>query len=157
MIPNNSSLCHNLKPGIANCLPAAGFHAQVRQQCRLRHPGDDPGEHPGPAAGGCPRRRRPEGPVCAALQDHAAGMYYRITLLPCPWPNRRRHCKFETSLADLPCVSVCEQGLAYLPGGVCRSSMGRQASYEQAVAWKVVGDDGAPQCLALMLVNWTFI
>nr|ACG27835.1 hypothetical protein [Zea mays] len=35
--------------------------------------------------------------------------------------------------------------------------MGRQASYEQAVAWKVVGDDGAPQCLALMFVNWTFI
>ncbi|OEL27512.1 Homeobox-leucine zipper protein HOX33 [Dichanthelium oligosanthes] len=49
------------------------------------------------------------------------------------------------------------QGLAYLPGGVCRSSMGRQASYEQAVAWKVVGDDGAPQGLALMLANWTFI
>lgn len=49
------------------------------------------------------------------------------------------------------------QGWAYLPGGVCRSSMGRQASYEQAVAWKVVGDDGTQQGLALMLANWTFI
>ncbi|CAD6266915.1 unnamed protein product [Miscanthus lutarioriparius] len=57
--------------------------------------------------------------------------------------------------AQLP--KIMQQGLAYLPGGVCRSSMGRQASYEQAEAWKVVGDDGAPQCLALMLVNWTFI
>ncbi|XP_066383305.1 homeobox-leucine zipper protein HOX33-like [Miscanthus floridulus] len=57
--------------------------------------------------------------------------------------------------AQLP--KIMQQGLAYLPGGVCRSSMGRQASYEQAVVWKVVGDDGAPQCLALMLVNWTFI
>ncbi|NP_001146215.1 putative homeobox/lipid-binding domain family protein [Zea mays] len=58
-------------------------------------------------------------------------------------------------VAQLPKIML--QGLAYLPGGVCRSSMGRQASYEQAVAWKVVGDDGAPQCLALMFVNWTFI
>ncbi|CAN6338963.1 unnamed protein product [Urochloa humidicola] len=57
--------------------------------------------------------------------------------------------------SELP--KIMQQGLAYLPGGVCRSSMGRQASYEQAVAWKVVGDDGAPQGLALMLANWTFI
>jgi homeobox-leucine zipper protein len=50
-----------------------------------------------------------------------------------------------------------QQGFANLPGGVCKSCMGRQASYEQAVAWKVVGDEGAPHCLTLMLVNWTFI
>ncbi|GJN35492.1 hypothetical protein PR202_gb24275 [Eleusine coracana subsp. coracana] len=50
-----------------------------------------------------------------------------------------------------------QQGFAYLPGGVCKSSMERQASYEQAVVWKVLGDDGVPHCLALMLVNWTFI
>ncbi|KAG2630722.1 hypothetical protein PVAP13_3KG537000 [Panicum virgatum] len=56
---------------------------------------------------------------------------------------------------ELP--KIMQQGWAYLPGGVCRSSMGRQASYEQAVAWKVVGDDGAPQGLALMLANWTFV
>jgi homeobox-leucine zipper protein len=35
--------------------------------------------------------------------------------------------------------------------------MGRQAAYEQAVAWKVMSDDGAPHCLALMLVNWAFV
>ncbi|KAG8049249.1 hypothetical protein GUJ93_ZPchr0009g114 [Zizania palustris] len=52
---------------------------------------------------------------------------------------------------------IMQQGFAYLPGGVCRSSMGRQASYEQAVAWKVLGDDDAPHCLAFMLVNWTFL
>uniref|UniRef100_A0A0A9C9F7 MEKHLA domain-containing protein n=1 Tax=Arundo donax TaxID=35708 RepID=A0A0A9C9F7_ARUDO len=57
---------------------------------------------------------------------------------------------------ELPKI-MNQQGFAYLPGGVCKSSMGRQASYEQAVAWKVLGDDGAPHCLALMLVNWTFI
>ena len=49
------------------------------------------------------------------------------------------------------------QGWAYRPGGACQSIMGRQASYEQVVTWKVVGDDGAPQGLALMLSNWTFI
>ncbi|GJM95154.1 hypothetical protein PR202_ga11862 [Eleusine coracana subsp. coracana] len=58
-------------------------------------------------------------------------------------------------LLELP--KIMNQGFAYLPGGVFKSSMGRQASYEQAVVWKVLGDDGAPHCLALMLVNWTFI
>ncbi|KAL6847212.1 hypothetical protein ACP4OV_023065 [Aristida adscensionis] len=58
--------------------------------------------------------------------------------------------------AELPKI-MHQQGVAYLPGGVCRSTMGRQASYEQAVAWKVVGDDGVPHCLALMLLNWTFV
>ncbi|KAL6623427.1 hypothetical protein ACP70R_033306 [Stipagrostis hirtigluma subsp. patula] len=56
---------------------------------------------------------------------------------------------------ELP--KIMQQGLAYLPGGVCKSTMGRQASYEQAVAWKVLGDDGVPHCLAFMLLNWTFI
>uniref|UniRef100_A0ACD5ZY60 Uncharacterized protein n=1 Tax=Avena sativa TaxID=4498 RepID=A0ACD5ZY60_AVESA len=56
-------------------------------------------------------------------------------------------------------AKVMQQGFAYLPGGVCKSSMGRQASYEQAVAWKVLSDDvsGAPHCLAFMFVNWTFL
>ncbi|KAL0352790.1 UNVERIFIED_CONTAM: Homeobox-leucine zipper protein HOX32 [Sesamum angustifolium] len=34
---------------------------------------------------------------------------------------------------------IMQQGFAYLPGGVCVSSMGRPVSYEQAVAWKVKG------------------
>ncbi|XP_047047991.1 homeobox-leucine zipper protein HOX33-like [Lolium rigidum] len=56
-------------------------------------------------------------------------------------------------------AKVMQQGFAYLPGGVCKSSMGRQASYDQAVAWKVLSDDvsGAPHCLAFMFVNWTFL
>uniref|UniRef100_A0ACD5XLQ3 Uncharacterized protein n=1 Tax=Avena sativa TaxID=4498 RepID=A0ACD5XLQ3_AVESA len=56
-------------------------------------------------------------------------------------------------------AKVMQQGFAYLPGGVCKSSMGRQASYEQAVAWKVLSDDvsGAPHCLAFMFINWTFL
>ncbi|RLM98162.1 homeobox-leucine zipper protein HOX33-like [Panicum miliaceum] len=61
----------------------------------------------------------------------------------------------KSLFTELP--KIMQQGWAYLPSGVCQSSMGRQASYEQAVAWKVVGDDGAPQGLALMLANWTFI
>uniref|UniRef100_A0A0D9Y1D3 Homeobox domain-containing protein n=1 Tax=Leersia perrieri TaxID=77586 RepID=A0A0D9Y1D3_9ORYZ len=52
---------------------------------------------------------------------------------------------------------IMQQGFTYLPGGVCKSSMGRQASYEQAVAWKVLSDDDTPHCLAFMLVNWTFM
>jgi hypothetical protein len=49
------------------------------------------------------------------------------------------------------------QGLAYLPSGVCVSSMGRPVSYEQAVAWKVLSDDDTPHCLAFMFVNWSFV
>ncbi|KAL6894601.1 hypothetical protein ACP4OV_008699 [Aristida adscensionis] len=52
---------------------------------------------------------------------------------------------------------IMQQGLAYLPGGVCVSSMGRPVSYEQAVAWKVLGDDDTPHCLAFMFVNWSFV
>jgi homeobox-leucine zipper protein len=49
------------------------------------------------------------------------------------------------------------QGFAYLPGGVCVSSMGRPVSYEQAVAWKVLSDDDTPHCLAFTFVNWSFV
>lgn len=54
-----------------------------------------------------------------------------------------------------PCRRL--QGFAYLPGGVCVSSMGRPVSYEQAVAWKVLSDDDTPHCLAFMFVNWSFV
>ncbi|GMI77443.1 ARABIDOPSIS THALIANA HOMEOBOX PROTEIN 14, PHABULOSA 1D, PHABULOSA [Hibiscus trionum] len=55
---------------------------------------------------------------------------------------------------------IMQQGFAYLPGGICVSSMGRPASYEQAIAWKVVDDnneDATNHCLALMFVNWSFV
>ncbi|KAG8052888.1 hypothetical protein GUJ93_ZPchr0001g31529 [Zizania palustris] len=56
---------------------------------------------------------------------------------------------------ELP--SILEQGLACMAGGVCVSSMGRAASYEKAVAWKVVDDDGGAHCICFMFLNWTFV
>ncbi|KAH6830717.1 Homeobox-leucine zipper family protein / lipid-binding START domain-containing protein [Perilla frutescens var. hirtella] len=52
---------------------------------------------------------------------------------------------------------IMQQGFAYLPAGVCVSSMGRPVSYEQAVAWKVLNDDDANHCLAFMFMNWSFV
>ncbi|ONM05725.1 Homeobox-leucine zipper protein REVOLUTA [Zea mays] len=57
--------------------------------------------------------------------------------------------------AEVP--KLMEQGYAYLPAGVCLSGMGRHVSYEQAVAWKVLGEDGNVHCLAFCFVNWSFI
>ncbi|CAI9089632.1 OLC1v1024241C2 [Oldenlandia corymbosa var. corymbosa] len=52
---------------------------------------------------------------------------------------------------------IMQQGFAYLPAGVCVSSMGRPISYEQAVAWKVLNDDDSNHCLAFMFMNWSFV
>ncbi|PKA62177.1 Homeobox-leucine zipper protein HOX32 [Apostasia shenzhenica] len=52
---------------------------------------------------------------------------------------------------------IMQQGFAYLPGGICLSSMGRPVSYDQAVAWKVLDEDNADHCLALMFMNWSFV
>ncbi|KAI4343094.1 hypothetical protein MLD38_027637 [Melastoma candidum] len=52
---------------------------------------------------------------------------------------------------------ILQQGFAYLPAGICTSSMGRPASYEQAVAWKVLDDDETNHCLTFMFVNWSFV
>ncbi|XP_022716449.1 homeobox-leucine zipper protein ATHB-14-like [Durio zibethinus] len=52
---------------------------------------------------------------------------------------------------------IMQQGFAYLPAGICVSSMGRPVSYEQAIAWKVLDDDGVNHCLALMFINWSFV
>ncbi|GAB2214033.1 hypothetical protein Drorol1_Dr00018365 [Drosera rotundifolia] len=49
------------------------------------------------------------------------------------------------------------QGYAYLPGGMCVSSMGRPISYDQAIAWRVINDDEANHCLAMMFLNWSFV
>ncbi|KAK6154831.1 hypothetical protein DH2020_009079 [Rehmannia glutinosa] len=45
---------------------------------------------------------------------------------------------------------IMQQGFAYLPAGVCVSSMGRPVSYEQAIAWKVLNDDDSNHCLAFI-------
>ncbi|KAK9268159.1 hypothetical protein L1049_010601 [Liquidambar formosana] len=52
---------------------------------------------------------------------------------------------------------ILQQGFAYLPAGICVSSMGRPVSYEQAVAWKVLNEDDTNHCLAIMFINWSFV
>eukprot|EP00257_Ricinus_communis_P018512 XP_015577248.1 homeobox-leucine zipper protein ATHB-14 [Ricinus communis] len=52
---------------------------------------------------------------------------------------------------------IMQQGFAYLPAGICVSSMGRPVSYDQAIAWKVLNDDDSNHCLAFMFMNWSFV
>ncbi|TVU30349.1 hypothetical protein EJB05_21965 [Eragrostis curvula] len=52
---------------------------------------------------------------------------------------------------------LMEQGYVYLPAGVCLSGMGRHVSFEQAVVWKVLGEDNTVHCLAFCFVNWSFV
>ncbi|PKA57007.1 Homeobox-leucine zipper protein HOX32 [Apostasia shenzhenica] len=52
---------------------------------------------------------------------------------------------------------MMHQGLAHLPAGVCISSMGRPAAYEQAVVWKVVDEEDNHHCVAFIFVNWYFL
>ncbi|XP_008785281.2 homeobox-leucine zipper protein HOX9-like [Phoenix dactylifera] len=54
-------------------------------------------------------------------------------------------------------AKLLEQGYAYLPAGVCLSGMGRHVSYEQAIAWKVLGEDNSVRCLAFCFMNWSFV
>ncbi|OMO91491.1 hypothetical protein COLO4_18326 [Corchorus olitorius] len=56
-------------------------------------------------------------------------------------------------------AKLMQQGFAYLPAGICMSTMGRHVSYEQAVAWKVLAadDESTVHCLAFSFVNWSFV
>ncbi|KAI3793748.1 hypothetical protein L1987_36370 [Smallanthus sonchifolius] len=55
-------------------------------------------------------------------------------------------------------AKIMQQGFAYLPGGICMSTMGRNISYEQAIAWKVLAaDETTVHCLAFSFVNWSFV
>ncbi|KAK6234698.1 hypothetical protein SCA6_010035 [Theobroma cacao] len=55
-------------------------------------------------------------------------------------------------------AKLMQQGFAYLPAGICMSTMGRNVSYEQAVAWKVLAaDESTVHCLAFSFVNWSFV
>ncbi|CAI9776455.1 unnamed protein product [Fraxinus pennsylvanica] len=54
-------------------------------------------------------------------------------------------------------AKIMQQGFAYLPGGICMSTMGRHVSYEQAIVWKVLAEDNAVHCLAYCFVNWSFV
>ncbi|KAJ4978527.1 hypothetical protein NE237_009307 [Protea cynaroides] len=52
---------------------------------------------------------------------------------------------------------IMQQGFAYLPGGLCISTMGRHISFEQAIAWKVLAEENTVHCLAFSFVNWSFV
>ncbi|XVE79763.1 hypothetical protein DITRI_Ditri14bG0082700 [Diplodiscus trichospermus] len=55
-------------------------------------------------------------------------------------------------------AKLMQEGFAYLPAGICMSTMGRHVSYEQAVAWKVLAaDESTVHCLAFSFVNWSFV
>ncbi|CAK8576229.1 unnamed protein product [Lathyrus sativus] len=55
-------------------------------------------------------------------------------------------------------AKLMQQGFAYLPAGICMSTMGRHVSYEQAIAWKVLTpEDNSVHCLAFSFINWSFV
>ncbi|CAM8889285.1 unnamed protein product [Rhodiola kirilowii] len=55
-------------------------------------------------------------------------------------------------------AKIMQQGFAYLPAGICMSTMGRHVSYSQSVAWKVLaGDEQTVHCLAFSFSNWSFV
>ncbi|KEH30037.1 putative transcription factor & lipid binding HD-SAD family [Medicago truncatula] len=55
-------------------------------------------------------------------------------------------------------AKLMQQGFAYLPAGICMSTMGRHVSYEQAIAWKVLTpEDNTVHCLAFSFINWSFV
>nr|ABD90526.1 class III homeodomain-leucine zipper [Ginkgo biloba] len=54
-------------------------------------------------------------------------------------------------------AQIMQQGYAYLPAGICVSSMGRPVSYDRAVAWKVLNDADSTHCMVFMFMNWSFM
>nr|ABD75307.1 class III homeodomain-leucine zipper protein C3HDZ2 [Ginkgo biloba] len=54
-------------------------------------------------------------------------------------------------------AQIMQQGYAYLPAGICVSSMGRPVSYDRAIAWKVLNDEESTHCIAFMFMNWSFV
>ncbi|CAN0878170.1 Homeobox-leucine zipper protein ATHB-15 [Linum grandiflorum] len=61
----------------------------------------------------------------------------------------------KTLCSEFP--QIIQQGYACLGGGICVSSMGRPASYEKAVAWKVLNEEENAHCICFMFVNWSFV
>ncbi|KAK1645715.1 hypothetical protein QYE76_063520 [Lolium multiflorum] len=125
----------------------------------------------------CPESQSPDAPLKALWQHSDSIMCCSLKAAPVfTFANQAGLDMLETTLIALQDISlekildddgrkalcsefpkIMQQGFAYLPGGVCVSSMGRPVSYEQAVAWKVLGDDDTPHCLAFMFVNWSFV
>ncbi|KAF8394998.1 hypothetical protein HHK36_018937 [Tetracentron sinense] len=54
-------------------------------------------------------------------------------------------------------AKIMQQGFAYLPAGICMSTMGRHVSYEEVIAWKVLGEENTVHCIAFAFVNWSFV
>ncbi|KAF5202805.1 Homeobox-leucine zipper protein like [Thalictrum thalictroides] len=54
-------------------------------------------------------------------------------------------------------AKIMQQGCACVPGGTCMSTMGRHVSYEQVVAWKVMGEENEVHCIAFAFINWSFM
>ncbi|KAF6170265.1 hypothetical protein GIB67_013240 [Kingdonia uniflora] len=48
-------------------------------------------------------------------------------------------------------------GLAYLPSGICISTMARHVSYDQIIAWKVLNNENNIHCIAFAFINWSFV
>ncbi|KAM1806948.1 hypothetical protein ACFX11_030023 [Malus domestica] len=62
----------------------------------------------------------------------------------------------KTLCADFS--KLMNQGFAYLPAGICMSTMARHVSYEQAIAWKVLAaEENCVHCLAFSFINWSFV
>ncbi|GJY25629.1 homeobox-leucine zipper protein ATHB-15 [Tanacetum coccineum] len=61
----------------------------------------------------------------------------------------------KTLCTEFP--QIMQQGFACLQGGLCLSSMGRPASYERAVAWKVLNEEENAHCICFMFINWSFV
>jgi homeobox-leucine zipper protein len=54
-------------------------------------------------------------------------------------------------------TQVIQQGYCTLPAGLRMSSTGRTATYERAIAWKVLDDKEAVECIAFVFMNWSFV
>ncbi|KAF5743232.1 Class III HD-Zip protein 8 isoform 1 [Tripterygium wilfordii] len=61
----------------------------------------------------------------------------------------------KTLCSEFP--QIMQQGYMFLQDGICLSSMGRPASYERAVAWKVLNDEETAHCICFMFINWSFV
>ncbi|KAJ6732520.1 HOMEOBOX-LEUCINE ZIPPER PROTEIN ATHB-14 [Salix purpurea] len=61
----------------------------------------------------------------------------------------------KTLCSEFP--QIMQQGFMCLQGGICLSSMGRQVSYERAVAWKVLNEEESAHCICFMFINWSFV
>ncbi|KAF6166216.1 hypothetical protein GIB67_031000 [Kingdonia uniflora] len=57
--------------------------------------------------------------------------------------------------SDFP--KIMQQGFAYLPSGICISTMGRHVSYDQIIAWKVLNNENSIHCIAFAFINWSFV